>query len=142
MDEQMKLVLRRSFLELAAGTGMALSLGGCWLLEPSRPEAGRCVTRGTVPDTDFDYIVIGSGAGGGPVAANLADAGYTVLLLEAGGEQGDANYSVPAFHPFSTEGQKLQWNYFIRDYANDYRQNKETQRDKEGKGKWDPRGGA
>src|SRR5215472_14019406 len=61
----MKPVLRRTFLKLAAETGMALSLGGCWLLEPSRPEAGRCVTRGTVPDTDFDYIVIGSGTGGG-----------------------------------------------------------------------------
>ena len=25
--------------------------------------------------TQFDYIVVGSGAGGGPVAANLASAG-------------------------------------------------------------------
>ncbi len=25
---------------------------------------------------DFDYIVIGSGAGGGPVACNLAKAGF------------------------------------------------------------------
>ncbi len=137
----MKPVLRRTFLKLAAATGMALSLGGCSLLEPSRPEAGRCVTRGTVPDTDFDYIVIGSGAGGGPVAANLADAGYTVLLLEAGGEQEDANYSVPAFHPLSTEDQNLQWNYFIRHYANDSRQNKDTKRDNEGKGIWYPRAG-
>ena len=137
----MKPVLRRTFLKLAAATGMALSLGGCSLLEPSRPEAGRCVTRGTVPDTDFDYIVIGSGAGGGPVSANLADAGYTVLLLEAGGEQEDANYSVPAFHPLSTEDQNLQWNYFIRHYANDSRQNKDTKRDNEGKGIWYPRAG-
>ena len=94
-----------------------------------------------MPDTDFDYIVIGSGAGGGPVAANLADAGYTVLLLEAGGEQEDANYSVPAFHPLSTEDQNLQWNYFIRHYANDSRQNKDTKRDNEGKGIWYPRAG-
>ena len=41
----------------------------------------------TVPDARpddgaaFDYVVVGSGAGGGPVAANLAEGGYRVLLL-------------------------------------------------------------
>ena len=33
---------------------------------------------------DADYIVVGSGAGGGTVAARLAESGFRVLLLEAG----------------------------------------------------------
>ena len=84
---------------------------------------------------------MGSGAGGGPVAASLAEAGYNVLLLEAGGEEESANYSVPAFHPLSTEDQDLQWNYYVRHYANENRQNNDSKRDKEGKGIWYPRAG-
>ncbi|KAK3346848.1 hypothetical protein B0T25DRAFT_625091 [Lasiosphaeria hispida] len=37
----------------------------------------------------YDYIVVGSGPGGGPLAANLARAGYSTLLIEAGGDEGD-----------------------------------------------------
>ena len=76
-----------------------------------------------------------------PVAANLALAGYRVLLLEAGGETENAHYSVPAFHPLSTEDPDLQWNYFVRHYGNDSRQNNDTKRDKNGKGVWYPRAG-
>ncbi len=32
----------------------------------------------------YDYIVVGSGTGGGIVAYNLTKAGASVLLLEAG----------------------------------------------------------
>jgi choline dehydrogenase-like flavoprotein len=38
--------------------------------------------------TPFDYIIVGSGAGGAPLAARLAEAGKRVLVLEAGVDPG------------------------------------------------------
>ncbi|MBE3044684.1 GMC family oxidoreductase [Candidatus Bathyarchaeota archaeon] len=37
----------------------------------------------------YDYIIVGSGPGGGPLAAYLARAGFTTLLLEAGEDHAD-----------------------------------------------------
>lgn len=66
-------------------------------------------------NTTYDYVVVGSGPGGGPTAANLAVAGYKVLLIDAGGDQGDYYFeSVPVLFPRATdELPETQWNYFI-----------------------------
>lgn len=66
-------------------------------------------------NTTYDYIVVGSGPGGGPTAANLAVAGYKVLLVDAGGDQGDNFYeSVPVLFPRATDDlPETQWNYFV-----------------------------
>ena len=96
---------------------------------------------------DFDYIVVGSGAGGGPLAANLAKAGFSVLLMEAGGDPcsvddtGRWMYEVPIFHGLSTEYQECSWDYFVRHYSDTEQQKKDTKYVADKDGIWYPRAG-
>ena len=68
------------------------------------------------PEPDYDYIVVGSGAAGGTVAARLAEAGKRVLIIEAGPDpleaagESAARYSVPAFHALASEEPMFCWN--------------------------------
>jgi len=89
---------------------------------------------------DADYIVVGSGAGGGTVAARLAESGFRVLLIEAGGDPRKTvgstpqtpgvnslpdDYDVPAFHPLSAENDGIRWDFFVRHYEDQARQEKD-----------------
>lgn len=99
--------------------------------------------------TPFDYIVIGSGAGGGPLAARLALGGRRVLVLEAGVDpaygpsgqpappaSGDNTsegmrevYAVPAFHAAATEEPEVSWTFSVRHYDDDQRQQRDSKYD-------------
>jgi choline dehydrogenase len=77
--------------------------------------------------TDFEYVIVGSGAGGGPLAVNLARNGHKVLLLEAGDDRGGGlDYQVPAFHPQSTEDPAMSWSFFVHHYADPAREALDT----------------
>ncbi|KAJ9490161.1 hypothetical protein VN97_g3117 [Penicillium thymicola] len=77
--------------------------------------------------TKYDYVIVGSGAGGGPVAARLAISGYKVLLLEAGDDQGNATQQiVPALQLQSTEYEPMRWDYFVNHYSNLTRQKEDS----------------
>ena len=69
-------------------------------------------------NADFDYIVIGSGAGGGPLAANLARAGFRVLVMEAGSDDAnDVMTQVPAFHSMASKDEDISWEFFVDHYS-------------------------
>src|SRR5215470_9292126 len=83
--------------------------------------------------TPFDYIVVGSGAGGGSLAARLALEGRRVLVIEAGvdpatgapledpksapvepGPNGVREvYAVPAYNGASTEEPDISWDFSV-----------------------------
>lgn len=72
----------------------------------------------TEPRESFDYVVVGSGSGGGPLSVRLAEAGYQVLVLEAGGDHPGNLYSqVPAFNAAASENLELTWNFYVNHYT-------------------------
>ncbi|MDP9835463.1 choline dehydrogenase-like flavoprotein [Neorhizobium huautlense] len=87
-------------------------------------------------ETHYDYIVIGSGAGGGPLAARLALAGQKVLVIEAGSDTATAGqeypeetYTIPAFHAAATEDKVTSWDFSVRHYGNDSKQAEDNKYD-------------
>lgn len=65
--------------------------------------------------TEFDYIVIGSGPGGGPLASNLARAGFETLLIEAGDDE-VADPAANVIQYFASTGihDNLHWDFYVK----------------------------
>ena len=85
--------------------------------------------------TPFDYIIVGSGPGGGPLACRLALAGKRVLVVESGSDPIKAKPSpsypdsgvgevtrVPCYYAAASEDPELSWMFSVRHYEDDARQ--------------------
>lgn len=99
---------RRTLLRWTAGLAGALALG----------QAAVDAAEAADQIEEVDYIVIGSGPGGAPLAARLAEAGFVVLVLEAGPAQGSRSfYEIPALNLRATTDPAVRWDYFVRHYS-------------------------
>lgn len=109
-------ISRRGLLKGMAAAGVAA-------LAPASSKADNEVKK-------FDYVVVGSGPGGGPLACNLAKAGYTVCLLEAGVPANEPDLQtlmkVPLFSARASADPRIAWEYFVRHYADEKQQIKDT----------------
>lgn len=117
---------RRFLLKMLGAAGLGAATSAVTAACESEP-TGATDDNLTGVET-FEYIIAGSGAGGGPLACNLARNGHKVLLLEAGDDQGARiEYQVPAFHGQSTEVDAMRWDFFVKHYDDDTPQKKEQQ---------------
>ncbi|KAI0540592.1 choline dehydrogenase [Xylaria digitata] len=68
---------------------------------------------------EYEYVIVGSGPGGAPLAANLAIAGHSVLLIDAGGDYGHLRErESPALANPSSERNEVSWGFFAHHYEN------------------------
>lgn len=84
------------------------------------PNGENYPSAGPQANSTYEYVIVGSGAGGSPLAARLALAGYSVLLIDAGEDHGtDRQLQVPALHPYASEYNPSRWDFFVDHYANE-----------------------
>ncbi|CAJ2499723.1 Uu.00g025760.m01.CDS01 [Anthostomella pinea] len=78
-------------------------------------------------NSTYEYVIVGSGAGGSPLAARLALAGHSVLLIDAGEDHHmERQVQIPALNGFASEYNPIRWEYFVEHYANETQANRDS----------------
>ncbi|KAJ7859302.1 hypothetical protein B0H14DRAFT_3630110 [Mycena olivaceomarginata] len=72
-------------------------------------------TGGSQPDHDF--VVIGSGVGGGPLAARLVENGFSVLVVDAGHNVVNVNTTIPLYFGRAVDDPQIELNYTYNEYS-------------------------
>ncbi|KAJ6544963.1 hypothetical protein DFH09DRAFT_1172351 [Mycena vulgaris] len=67
--------------------------------------------------SEFEFVVVGAGVGGGPVAARLAENGFSVLLVDAGHDVVNVNTTIPFFFGRAVDDPQLELNYTYDEYS-------------------------
>jgi choline dehydrogenase len=84
------------------------------------PQTGPTLQPEPPRQKSYEYIVVGSGPGGAPLAVNLAKAGHSVLLVDAGGDYGHLReVESPALANPSSERNEVSWGFFAHHYSNE-----------------------
>lgn len=96
----------------------------------------------TISTNEFDYLVVGSGPGGAPLAVRLAQQGFSVGLIEAGGWDTSTLVETPAYHVMASEWDPVTWRFYVQHYTNEFLNRKNPKYNEVKKGVFYPRGSA
>ncbi|MFD2178173.1 GMC family oxidoreductase [Veronia pacifica] len=114
---------RRTFIKSSAAFASTAAITSGVNAFEKPPETGKPMPEPETGNT-FDYIVVGSGPGGAPLAVRLAKAGFTVAVVEAGiVTPEDTNaYNIPAFSVKAAEDESVCWDFYpkFHDEADDH----------------------
>ena len=92
---------------------------------------------------EYDDVIVGTGAGGAPLAARLAEQGYKVLMLEGGKDRPAKESQVPLLHGAASENEDLLVDgqgYFVEHYSDPKENRQDPKFDQDKQGIFYPRG--
>ncbi|KIO26706.1 GMC oxidoreductase [Tulasnella calospora MUT 4182] len=80
------------------------------------PDCDSPQIQSNLDDSIYDFLVVGAGAGGGPLAARLASEGWSTLVIEAGKDHVNFNTTIPLYLIQATEDPEISLNYNVSHY--------------------------